>query len=171
MEKEEFKRAWLPLSGEFYRAAYCILESEQEARDILQDLYVKLWNMRGSLQNIDSPLAYGTRVIRNMALDRVRSAQYRMRKDNIVAMDEISPSNAPAHSPVERGMIEKQMVLRLKRTVEQMQEPQRSIMRMRLFDDMDYGEIARKTGLSQINIRVMVSRGKRRIAEAIREYL
>ena len=68
-------------------------------------------------------------------------------------------------------MIEKQMVLRLKRTVEQMQEPQRSVMRMRLFDDMDYGEIARKTGLSQINIRVMVSRGKRRIAEAIREYL
>ena len=170
MEREDFKRVWLPLSGNFYRAAYLVLGSEQEAKDILQDLYVKLWNMRGSLQNIDSPLAYGTRVIRNMALDRVRSAQYRMRKDNIVAMDEISPSNAPAHSPVERGMIEKQMVLRLKRTVEQMQEPQRSIMRMRLFDDMDYGEIARKTGLSQINVRVIVSRGKKMIARALSEY-
>ena len=28
MEREDFKRVWLPLSGNFYRAAYLVLRSE-----------------------------------------------------------------------------------------------------------------------------------------------
>lgn len=170
MEREDFKRVWLPLSGNFYRAAYLVLGSEQEAKDILQDLYVKLWNIRSSLENIDSPLAYGTRIIRNMALDKVRSASYRTRKVSVVAMEELPLSDTPFQGSAEHGMIEKEMVLKLKQTIAGMQEPQRSVVQMRLFKDMDYAEIARKTGLSQINVRVIVSRGKKMIARALSEY-
>lgn len=171
MDREDFKRVWLPLSGNFYRAAYNIIGSEQQTKDILQDLYVKLWNIRDSLENIESPLAYGTRIIRNMALDKVRGASYRMRRESAVAIDEISLSDTPFQESAEQGIIGKEMVMKLKQVLGQMPEPQRSVVEMRLFKDMDYAEIARRTGLSQINVRVMVSRGRKMIARMLVEYM
>ena len=63
------------------------------------------------------------------------------------------------------------MVMKLKQVLGQMPEPQRSVVEMRLFKDMDYAEIARRTGLSQINVRVMVSRGRKMIARMLVEYM
>ena len=79
MEKQEFKDIWLPLSDGFYRVAYSILGSESDARDALQDLYIKLWNLKDSRVRIQSPAAYGARILRNICIDRIRSRNVRER--------------------------------------------------------------------------------------------
>ena len=44
---EDFRNIWLPLSERFYRVAWYLLESEQDAEDAVQELYLKLWKLRG----------------------------------------------------------------------------------------------------------------------------
>ena len=38
----EIKKIWLSLSDRFYRVAYHILESQEDAEDAVQELYLKL---------------------------------------------------------------------------------------------------------------------------------
>ena len=73
MEKQEFKDAWLPLSDGFSRVAYSILGTEQDAREALQDLYIRLWNKRNVIGKVRSRAAYGTMIIRNICIDRLRT--------------------------------------------------------------------------------------------------
>ena len=42
MTREEFDRTWLPLAPGFYKVAYYLLESEAEAKDAVQEVFVKL---------------------------------------------------------------------------------------------------------------------------------
>ena len=58
MTEAVFHRDYLSLSGGLYRIAYHILESEAEAEDALQDLFLKLWKMRDGLDSVHNPMAY-----------------------------------------------------------------------------------------------------------------
>ena len=75
MATGEFKRRWLPLSDRFYRVAFYILESREEALDAVQDLYAKLWKMGPALDSVLNPEAYGLALLKNMCMDRVRHSR------------------------------------------------------------------------------------------------
>ena len=45
----DFRNIWMPFADRFYRAAYYMLESPQDAEDAVQELYLRLWKSRESL--------------------------------------------------------------------------------------------------------------------------
>ena len=49
MTSQAFHTVWLPLQERFYRMAYFMLENDADAKDAVQDLYLKLWNIRDKL--------------------------------------------------------------------------------------------------------------------------
>ena len=72
MTAEEFTDRYVSLSDRLFRVAYHILESEDEAVDAVQDLYVKLWTVRDILDDVRNPLAYCVVLLRNICIDAVR---------------------------------------------------------------------------------------------------
>ena len=72
METEQFKRIFVPLNASLYRVAFHYLAAEDEARDVVQDVYVKLWNQRNNLDTVASPEAYALRIAANMSIDCLR---------------------------------------------------------------------------------------------------
>ena len=86
MDSAVFDSVWLPHQAAFYRLAFYILENEDEARDAVQDLYLKLWDMREQLDSIDNPKAYGLHLLRNRCIDRIRSRT----RHRQTALDELS---------------------------------------------------------------------------------
>ena len=44
MDAQEFKARFLPLHPALYRAAYALLQNAEDAEDIVQEAYLKLWN-------------------------------------------------------------------------------------------------------------------------------
>lgn len=169
MEKQEFKDVWLPLTDWFYRVAYSILESEQDAEDAVQDLYIRLWNQRHSLDTVQSPQAYGTRVIKNICLDRLRSSGKR-RTDVSSDSSDVKLSDSASAPSADRRMISREMLARLSEAMSRLPDNQRTVMEMKFFRQMDYDEIVRKTGISAINVRVLVSRARKTVVAAMKEY-
>ena len=67
MTEQAFHNVWMPLQTRFYRIAYYIMENEADAKDAVQELYLKLWNLRDHLEMVQNPSAYGTLLLKNLS--------------------------------------------------------------------------------------------------------
>ncbi|HNR28163.1 MAG TPA: sigma-70 family RNA polymerase sigma factor [Bacteroidales bacterium] len=158
-DAQTFKDTFLPWHGHLYRTAYRLLNCQADAEDTVQDVFVKLWNMRENLSGIKNLQAYATTMTRNLCLDRMRSSVYRnsdnsaaesLRYEWIDAVEQIDQQD------------ELKMVLVL---VDQLPQKQREIFRMRHFNELSLEEIRQLTGLSPVNIRVQLSRAQKKVKE------
>ena len=70
MTGEEFKRRFLPLSRKLYGVALSLSGDMQEAEDIVQDVYMKLWTRRDRLPSDVNDEAYCDVVSKNVYNDR-----------------------------------------------------------------------------------------------------
>ena len=157
MTESVFHTVWIPLQGRFYRIAYYILESEADAKDAVQDLYLKLWNLRDHLELVHTPSAYGTMLLKNLCIDRIRRARPNQPPDEAVAMEPSADETLEAHE--ELGLVRK--------AIDKLPSTQRKLFSLRVFKGLSYEEIAQKTGLSPLNIRVQVSLARKRIKQSL----
>ena len=72
MKSSDFKLLVLPYSSRLYRLAYSLLGSKEEAEDIVQEVYLKLWKMRNDLPSYNSIEGLSVRITRNICLDLLR---------------------------------------------------------------------------------------------------
>lgn len=164
MDVEEFKRIWLPLSGRFYRVAFYILESQEDAEDAVQDLFSRLWKMRGSLGSVKNPLAFGITVIRNICLDKVRS---KMASKIVTPTPEVFESVPDCDNDLSRSLIGKENLEKIRVCMARLPDKQREVLEMRVFEDMPFKEIASRTGMSEVNVRVKLSSARKNLKRMI----
>lgn len=166
MTQEQFKRIWIPLNSGFYKVAYHFLESEEDAKDAVQDLYIRLWNSKDSLDSILNPQAYGLTLIRNICIDRIRKRNFHR--------NEKKPRESAAgllSSPSDSRIIGREEITRLKNAMQHLPHMQKKVMEYRFFKDMDFNEIAEKTGLSNVNVRVMITRARATLKKLLKTEL
>lgn len=154
MTSGEFHNTWLPLQGRFYRVAFYILENEADAKDAVQELYLKLWNLRDHLELIREPAAYGSLMMRNLCLDRIR----RLRPSEELR-EEMAASKAPPDEQLEKREELREVLSRL----DGLPESQRKLLTLRVIQGLSYEEISKITGLSPLNIRVQVSLARKKL--------
>ena len=157
MTERAFHTVWIPLQGRFYRIAYYILESEADARDAVQELYLKLWNLRDHLEMIQNPSAYGTMLLRNLCIDRIRRARPTEPPEEITAME----------PPADEKLETRETLQRVRKAIGLLPETQRKLLTMRVFEGLSYEEIAHKTGLIPLNIRVQVSLARKKLKQSL----
>lgn len=146
----DFRKIWLPLADRFYRVAYHLLESRPDAEDAVQELYLKILSMHGKLVYVRDPAAYGITLLKNICIDRIRRRESRRAEqlEEFIAADTSGP---------EKQMAEKDTLSRVMKEMERLPEKQAKVLRMRAVEGLEYDQIARRTGLSQVNIRVLIS--------------
>jgi len=67
-----------------YTVIYYILRDEAEAEDILQEVFLQIWEKIDSYdENLGNPLAWIVRITRNKAIDRLRSKGFKNRSREI----------------------------------------------------------------------------------------
>ncbi len=157
---EDFRDIWIPLAGRFYRVAYCMLESEADAEDAVQELYMKLWTGRERLGNVRNYVAYGILVLKNICIDRIR-------RRSAARTEPMDSAQSPKEAPPDRRMAEKETLKLLLHEMEKLPENQAKVLRMRAIDGLEYEEISQRTGLSEGNIRVLVSKARKTLKEKL----
>lgn len=146
----EIKEIWLPLSDRFYRVAYHILESQEDAEDAVQELYLKLIKTPDKLSNIQDPAAYGITMLRNICIDIIR------RREKLKSEELHEYMIADASSP-DKVATEKDKLRILIHKIDKLPQKQSMVLKMRTIEGLEYDEISQRTGLSQVNIRVLIS--------------
>ena len=148
-----FHTIWVPLQERFYRVAYYILEDRADALDAVQDLYMKLWKMRESLDLVRNPGAYGALLMRNLCIDRIR---------RLTPAEEL-PVDLPGKEQPDEELILKESLGALLRAMDTLPDSQRKLLQLHVLQGKTYDEIAAETGLSPLNIRVQVSLARKKL--------
>lgn len=165
MNASEFKQRFLPLNARLYKAAYLMLGNEDDAKDVVQDVYLKLWDKRDSLNNIYNDQGYCMRAVRNMCLDRLRT----MPPD----IEDKPPEELPIISEDDSSSsIERNETARLiKQCIASLPTQQQQVIRLRELGECSMQEIMEATGLSAVNVRVLLSRARKALRNQLQTIL
>jgi len=166
MNANQLKEQFLPYHAKLYRVAFWLMGNTQDAEDMVQEAYLKLWKKRNELpSNIQNLEAYCVMLVKNSCYDTLRLS--RMEEDN--------------HSPEElniSGSINiafelerKDEVNQVIKLINQLPKQQQQIILMHDVEEKPYEEIAKTTGLSSVNIRVILSRARKKIREQFKELM
>ena len=72
MDAQEFNQRFMPFHRLLYRVAYHTTGNQQDAEDLLQDTYLKLWTKRDDLPPDAQTEAYLITLMRNLYRDQRR---------------------------------------------------------------------------------------------------
>ena len=157
----DFNNIWIPLADRFYRVAYYLLESEEDAEDAVQELYLKLWAARSGLSGVQNPSAYGISMLKNICIDRIRKRMVRKAEP----LEKVShPEDADQESRTDMKDTLRHLLLEM----EKLPQKQRTVLRMKAVEGLGYEDIARRTGLSEVYIRVLVTMARKTLKSKIR---
>lgn len=160
MSEEEFKNTVLPFARKMYPMLKGILKDEEETRDALQELTMKLWRNKKELAKCQNPSAYMVTMAKNHCFDVLRKKKpLRM---NDVQKKELMKLQSDDVNPDVREKFE-----RVNKIIEALPEKYREIIRLRDVDGFSYAEISEFTGLEVTNIRVILSRARQRVREEV----
>ena len=146
----------MPLQQMLYREAYRMLCDRFEAEDAVQNLYMKLWEKKDELKNLVAPEAYCRTLLRNICIDRWR--QLRAHDDD----EEIEADGILLYTPPETDKKEAEECLQ--HFLAALPGVQQKIIGM-MMNGCTFEEIEKVTGLQQTNIRVIISRVRKRFRE------
>ena len=160
MELNEFKSRVLPLRNRMYRLALRILGREEEARDIVQEAMIRMWNNREKLGEYKSVEAFAVVITRNLCLDRVKSSGFQ----RYAVPDFLEDQQT--QNPYQK-METSDIVKKVYQVMEHLPEQQKTIMHLRDVEEMEYEEIAQVMNMNVNAIRVNLSRARKYVRETI----
>lgn len=159
MDAREFRQQFMPHHQLLYRVAYHLTSNAQDAEDLLQDLYLKLWQKRDELPEEATRDAYLATMMRNLFID-----QRRLKR--LDASTELKNEEGPPDErSLDRQIDARDEVRQIEGLISELSERDAKIIQMHLIEDRTYEEIEHDTGLSQGNIRVIVMRTKKKLKQ------
>ena len=160
MELREFKIQVIPLKDKLYRLAKRLLEDTDEAQDIVQEVFIRLWKKGESLREYRSIEALAMVTTRNLCLDRLR-----MRKYPTENIDEIR--GEVETSGIDERIDHSEIVAKIHSAINTLPELQRTVIHLRDIEGYEYREIADLLDMNENAVRVNLSRARKRIRETL----
>jgi RNA polymerase sigma-70 factor (ECF subfamily) len=154
MTTETFRQEAQRMRTTLVRLAFGILRDSDEAEDVVQDVLLRLWQMRDQLRMPIEPLAKV--LTRNRCIDIVRRKK---------PAAELSMAVFQEEDEALRERIERMM-----KVIETLSDLQQIILRLRHMEGMEFKEIAELTGSTEVAVRKALSRARQAVRDKFNGY-
>lgn len=151
-----FKEIYERYSGALYLLALKKTKNEAEAKDIVQEIFIVLWNKRAELHFHSSVSSYLFKSVHNRALNIFVHQKYH--DDYIVSLQNYLDETAPQADSLIR---EKELTLVIDRAIQSLPEKMREIFQLSRYEQLSHKEIADKLGISELTVKTQVKRALR----------
>lgn len=161
MSLEAFKTRVLPTKDKLYRFAFKLVGNSEEARDIVQEVFIKVWNKRSEMDKLDNMEAWCMRVTRNLALDKLKS-QKRKLTDSLDGQMEISMGE---HVTPYRSTELNDAMKNISNYIMSLPEKQKQIIQLRDIEGYSYKEIGEILEIDLNQVKVNLFRARKSVRD------
>lgn len=152
-----------------YRIAYGVVRHRENALDIVQEVFVKLFRSIGNFKGKSSFYTYLYRMAMNTAIDHVRKTK-KFPTSSIDVEGGVHPSDAPETRP-DRILIDRELEERVKWAMDQLPDDQRAALIFREVEGLSYQEIAEAMGCSIGTVMSRLHYGRQKMQKLLRPYV
>ncbi|TKG96934.1 sigma-70 family RNA polymerase sigma factor [Puteibacter caeruleilacunae] len=162
MNATEFKQQIIPLNPKLIRFAWRYMQDDEAVKDIIQEIYLRLWNKRDELARVDNIEAYAIRMTKNLCLDKIK--QHRTVSINDLRISGDWQDSAPVADKQTELKQEGELV---KQIIQQLPEQQRLVITMRDLQYQTLDEIGLELGMNAGSVRANLSRARKKVRDEL----
>jgi RNA polymerase sigma-70 factor (ECF subfamily) len=161
-DETAFRELYEDYQGRIFLFAYRFTKSKEAAEEIVQEVFVKLWEKREQIRIEKNFAGYLFRVTRNLIIDGLKRA----------ALDKKVQQRIYSHmqvlrNPVADELLSKEMERLHQQAINALSEQRRAVYLLSREEELSYAEIAEKLGISKNTVRNHIVSA----LESIREHL
>ena len=166
MTRADFNDLIIKISSKLYVFAFRILKNQTVAEDIVQEVFIKLWNMKTKLEEYESIEALATTITRNLCIDQIRKQKW------IENYDNGTYNSFKSVEPTPDELLEQSETMTIiDAIIEMLPETYREIIRQRDIDGLSFEEIAENTNQNINTLRVNLSRARKMVRDEYKKSL
>jgi RNA polymerase sigma factor (sigma-70 family) len=162
MNLEAFQNQVLPVKNKLFRFALKFLGNEDEAKDIVQEVFIRVWNGREQMEQVQNWEAWCMRITRNLSLDRIRS----LTRKQTQPIEESFEVHQEAMTPYESTEIQESMQ-KINQFIAALPEKQRQVIHLRDVEGYSYNEICDILELDMNQVKVNLFRARNAVREKL----
>lgn len=148
-DEQAFASLFYSYNNKLYGFVFGITGSSEIAKDIVQDVFLKIWKTRRSAHEVENFNALVYRMARNAALDHLKRAS---RESTAVSGLRLLSDEHVSNDPFE-DMNATDILLKYERALVKLPKQQRIVYELRHLEGQEYIEIAKKLNLSVPTVR------------------
>jgi len=162
-DQAAYRELFILLHARLKQFAYSILKSGEEAEELVSDVFIRIWQKREQLENINSPLLYFYTTTKNLALNQLSKQK---RQVNLSPEEWLVQVNSLYFDP-EQLMLTEEMFRQVKKAVNDLPPRCRLIFKLVKEDGLRYKEVAELLQLSVKTIEAQMAIALRRIGKCM----
>jgi len=164
-------RAYRELCDLFYqrlnRTAYAFLKSKEPAEEIVSDVFIKVWQMRTKLMEIENLSVYLYTVTRNLCLKYI-TRQY---KNPVTSLDMMHFETSIDFNTPEEICISADIMKRIRIALDELPPKCRLILQLVKEDGLRYKEVAEILHISELTVRNQLVIAVKKLGKVLPTYL
>jgi RNA polymerase sigma-70 factor (ECF subfamily) len=151
-KEQQFKELFLSEYSRMYKAAYILLGDEDEAKDVVQDIFAKLWAGTAPIKE-ETQRTFLLTCVRNRCLNLIAHRQTEQ-----TAMQLMTPE------AIDNGTHDEELIQTIESYIDEMLTPQTGrIIKMHFNEDQSYKEISSSLGISLSAVNKHIVQGLRKL--------
>lgn len=162
-DQSAYRSLFIQLHGKLKQFSFSIVRSEEEAEDIVSELFVLIIQRKEQLCQLESPLYYFYTTVRNMSLNLLKKQKRRAG----LSMDEWQVQLNSIYFRPDLLMITEEMVLKIKMAVNSLPNRCRLIYKLIKEDGLKYKEVAELLDISIKTVEAQMAIAMRRMAQSM----
>ena len=158
-----YKELFILLHKRLKQFGYAILKSNEEAEELVSDIFIKIWEKKEKLVSIESPLLYFYTTAKNLAFNRL---QKQKRLKSLNPEEWLMQVNSIPLNP-EELMMTAEMLNKIKRAVNELPPRCKLIFKLVKEDGLKYREVAELLQLSVKTVEAQMAIALRRLGRCM----
>jgi RNA polymerase sigma-70 factor (ECF subfamily) len=160
--EEIYSRYWLVL----YRHAWKMLQEEEEARDVVQDIFLMIWNKSEMLNLAGSLSSFLYAAVRNKVLDL-----YRRKKVMETHMASLGSFDVETEATTDHLVRIHELSVIIEHEISLLPERMREVFELRRKFHLSYKEIAGEMGISELTVKTQMNKAIKQLKVKLGPYL